>query len=282
VDRFLFAPFDPHALALFRVSLGALYLAFLIVSSPNWERFYAPDGMNGLHYHERTWSLFHLTADWLPVRAYWVLGVVAAIALTLGAATRLATVVLYALEVSLVNVAPQCTNGEDMVFRMALFWAAFMPLGACASVDARLRGAPTTVTPWATRGLQLNVALIYLISQPNKLLDDPAWKDGSAIYLTMASNAWTRWPWPSLFYGALSQLATWGSLAVELFFPLFVWFPRTRPWALGAIVALHVGIALTLANVTFFNLAMLATFWVFVPGETTRAWTTRLLHRVKT
>lgn len=281
-DKVLFSTFDPFSVGLFRASLGALYVAFLLVSGPNWNRFYAPDGVNGLHYHDRTLSLLHLTAGFLPVSVYWWLGLAAALALTVGFCSRTAAALVYVLETSLIQTAPQVVNGEDLVFRMVLFWAIFMPLGHCLSVDAWLRakrGLPALPPPtiWATRGLQANVALIYLVSQPNKLLDDPAWRDGSAIYLSMASNMWCRFPWPRLFYGPLSQLATWGSLCVELAFPLGVWFRRTRPYVLAAITLLHVGIAFMLANVTFFNLAMIVTFWIYLPGETTRAWFDKIL-----
>jgi hypothetical protein len=53
-------------------------------------------------------------------------------------------------------------------------------------------------------------------------------------------------------------------------FPILVWFKRTRLYAVAATAALHLGIAVRLQNVTFFTLSMVCSFWLFVPGETTR------------
>jgi len=51
---------------------------------------------------------------------------------------------------------------------------------------------------------------------------------------------------------------------------VLVWFRRTRHPAVVGLAALHLGIAVMLQNVTFFTLSMACSFWVFVPGETTR------------
>lgn len=275
-DRLWFAPADPFSLALMRVSLGVSLLAFFLVSAPNWHRFYAPDGVNALDWHEGTWSLFYWTEGIVPLDAWLGLALVASVFLAVGWLTRASTVVLYLIESSMIHSAPQATNGEDFVFRFLLFYGMCAPLGACLSVDnvafGRAEPAPEHFPAvWPTRLAQINVALVYLISLPWKLCDDKAWWDGSAIYYVMASATWSRWPWPSLFYGGLSHVSTWGTVVVEGAFPVLVWFRRPRPYVLAGIVALHASIAVVLSNVTFFNIAMLCSFWIFVPGESSRA-----------
>jgi hypothetical protein len=119
--------------------------------------------------------------------------------------------------------------------------------------------------------MQCNICLIYLISLPFKLVDDAAWLDGTAIYLAMTNDIWSRFPWPQLFYGGiLSPLFTYGTIVVEGLFPILVWIRSTRWVALTAITSLHLGIAVCLQNVTFFTLSMVCSFWVFVPGEAVR------------
>jgi hypothetical protein len=92
----------------------------------------------------------------------------------------------------------------------------------------------------------------------------------------MMNQMWSRWPWPEVFYGdwgdILSAIGTYGTVLIEGAFPLLVWFRPTRPYVLAAATAMHLGIAVFLQNVTFFSLAMVCSFWLFVPGETTRRW----------
>ena len=76
-----------------------------------------------------------------------------------------------------------------------------------------------------------------------------------------------------------SHVITWGVLGVELAIGLLVWNRRARPWVLGAGVALHLGIELTL-RVGFFSWVVLASYVAFVPPERAArlaAWCSRRL-----
>ena len=119
--------------------------------------------------------------------------------------------------------------------------------------------------------MQVNIALIYAISVPYKLVDDVAWVDGTALYWATHSNLWTRWPSFPLFYSPfLIKVMTYGTILVEGSFPLLVWFRPTRLLIIIAMASMHIGIAIMLQNVTFFTLAMVCSFWVFVPAPMLR------------
>jgi hypothetical protein len=297
-DRIWFRRFDPLSAGVFRIFLGTLLTVFYVAHYPTWERYYAADGMVSLtgadpsRSYQSWWNLFFWTEGVLPVRVFWWVGFLAAVGFTLGLMTRGCTVLLFAVQTSMSFSAPILVTGEDLTFRMLLFFGCFAPLGHCLSLDRWLRSrrrsgaAPRPLPPvWSVRLLQVNIALIYVFSLPNKLVDDVAWRDGTAIYWTMLSGNWSRWPWPGVFAGVtgdiLSALATYGTVLVEGAFPLLVWFPRTRPYVLAAATALHLGIAVFLRNVTFFTLAMVCSFWLFVPAETTRCWGTALARLVR-
>jgi hypothetical protein len=118
--------------------------------------------------------------------------------------------------------------------------------------------------------MQINVALIYLISLPYKFAQDPGWVTGDALHWTVASDMWGPFhhPWLTLSFGGwLRKLMTFGTVLVEAFFPLFVWFSPTRRIAILTIAALHLGIALTIPNVTYFTLSMVCTFPAFMTSE---------------
>jgi hypothetical protein len=280
-NAFWFGPLDPLPAAVFRISLGVLLVTSYLAAFPSWDRFYAADGMLSLHDATVTpispgrWSAFYWTEGILPVRTYWWLGLLAALGFTVGWWTRLSTVVLCALEASCVHRNPAVVNGEDLVFRMLLFYSCFAALGWTLSVDAWLlrarRPAPQPPERWPIRLIQINVALIYLISQVHKLTGDVAWLNGDAMYYTMINRTWSRWPWPELFYHrSVSSITTYGSLIAELMLPVAVCFRRLRLYGILAVTGLHVAIAVMLQNVTFFSLSMVCALSVFLSSEDIR------------
>jgi hypothetical protein len=281
-----FQPYDPLPAAVFRISLGVLFSAMYLALYPNWDRYFAPQGVLSLQdptlppLADDWWSLFY----WLPhvpVRVFWVIGLIAALAFTIGWRVRFWTVVLLVLETSMIARNRFAINGEDLVGRMLLFYGCFAPLGATLSVDAwvaRRRhvveaGPPAGATPriWPIRLMQINFALVYVFSLPLKLVGDEAWRNGEAIYLSVVSNMWSRVPWPQPFYGFLGTLMTFFSVAAEATFPILVWFSRTRPFTIAALASLHIGIAVVLKNVTFFSLTMVCSLFLFISANELRA-----------
>ena len=283
-NSFWFERFDPLALGVFRIFLGSLIAVFYLALYPNWERFYAADGVASLNQFanpDDIWSVFHWTESILPVGVFWWVGFGAALSFALGWKTRWSTTVLFVLESSLLNRSLPAMNGEDVAFRMLLFWGLFAPLGQSLSLDSYLRKRRgqwhrrELPVIWAMRAMQVNFALIYAISLPYKLVDDLSWWNGDALYYVIANDMWRRWPWPEVFYGfggALSKVLTYGTLLAETGFVLLVWFSRPRLYILAAVAALHVGIAILLQGATFFTLTMVSGLWLFVPAETARGW----------
>ena len=291
-NRVWFQPIDPFSAGLFRIALGLLLSVMFAALYPNWERYYAAGGLLSLHdpalprLPEDWWCVFRWTDGIVPIGAWWWLGLLAGLAFTVGWHTRVATIILYVLQTSMIHRNLMIVNGDDLVFRMLLFYGCFAPLGAALSVDQWLKrrravggsAPPDTVQPliWPIRLMQINIALIYLISLPLKLTDSLGeWLRGDAIYWAMMNAQWGRWPGAPVFYAhgpIVSQLATYGSAAIEAAFPLLVWFAPCRPYVLWMITALHLGIAVAIPNVLFFTLSMACAFLLFVPAETSRRW----------
>jgi hypothetical protein len=290
-DRVWFRRFDPLSVGAFRICLGGLLFVYYAALYPNWERFYGADGLLSLDAtdptrKQRPWlSVFTWTEGVVPVGVFWWVGVVAAVGLALGWRSRLWAALLFVLHTSMMMTNRWLIIGDDIVWRMLLFLGLFAPLGDRLSVDAWLQGRrdggkaadeSTWPTIWAVRLMQVNIAIVYLFSVPRKLAVNPDWLDGTAVYWILLNDTWGRWPWPSLFYGTggeiLSALATFGTILIEGAFPLLVWFRPLRMYVLAAATALHLGIALTMHNVVFFQFAMICSFWLFVPAEVTRRW----------
>ena len=294
-DRFFFSRFDPYSLALVRVSLGVLWLMVLLFMIPNWARFFAADGLPSavdpaLTSRQDPWSVFAWTDGWLNVWAWWVFGVVTAALWIVGLCTRTMTVAVWVLISSMVHRDLMLINGEDVVLHAMLWLALFMPLGHELSVDEWLRQrrlkkqgfADTRPLPmiWATRLMQLMIVSVYAFSLPRKLTSDVAWWNGDAFFFAVINHHWSRWPWKGLFFHHwLSATMTYGTIAAEGLFPIAVWFRRTRVAAVVVMTVFHVLIAVMLCNVAFFSLSMAATFWAFVPGQTSRRWVAILAIR---
>jgi hypothetical protein len=285
--RFWFKPDTGHTLGLFRIALGLLVVIIVALDGPQWERFYGVNATLPLSdaimaNKGYTHSILSILASPSYIWACYLTLLLSAICLTLGLLTRAASVIVYLVWISMFHRNPFWINGEDAVINMLLFFAMFAPLGFRYSIDSVLsrepRGIHVVRSAWSLRLIQLSVVMIYIFSLPAKYMDDIAWRDGSAIYYVSLSTRWFRFPEINIFHSLyLSVIATYATLAVELTFPLLVWFKRTRTFALISITVLHLGVAALLSStVTFFNLAMLVSFITFVPSASTRLWVGKL------
>src|SRR5437870_8637204 len=71
-DMCWFGRFDPISVGMFRIFLGVLITFFYIALTPNWERFYAADGIASVATNPAdAWTVFHWTEAFLPVRVFW-------------------------------------------------------------------------------------------------------------------------------------------------------------------------------------------------------------------
>ena len=285
-DRVWFRPFDPTSVGAFRLCLGVTLFLYYLALLPNYERYFAADGVLSLAPPgpERPprphLSVFTWTEGVVPVRAFAVVGLLASAVLAVGWRSRLWALTLLVLVTSQMLTNNLLNRGEDVVFRMMLFLGLFAPLDHSLSLAARKGGAPEEApTIWAVRLMQVSLALVYVLSLPRKLVGNADWLDGTAMYWILVNDTISRWPWPEAFHGLkgeiLSAVLTFGTILVQMAFPLLVWFRRTRAPVLLAAALMHLGIGVAIKNLGFFSAAMLCCFWLFVPGETTRRWLTR-------
>ena len=286
-NRFWFSEYDPFALGVFRIGVGALYFLMLLALSPNWERNYALNGISSIDLYpavQRGWSLFHWTENWFPVGFWLTVAFFATLSFIFGFFTRTSTLVLFLIEGSLVHRARMMTNGEDMVFRTCFFYSLFLPLGAELSLDRLLqRGRASLIKPliWPNRLLQLNLMAVYAFSLPFKLTNDPTWLNGEMMYWVLINENWSRWPWPTLLYqgpwqGEWVRLISYSALLVEGLSPILIWFRKTRGTTVLTLMAFHTLIAILIKNVAFFSLSMVVAMICFLPGEDVRRYFLRI------
>lgn len=136
--------------------------------------------------------------------------------------------------------------------------------------------------------IPLQMGYLYLNSAVGKF-SVPIWADGSALWYWVQHTGFNAAPltasvaWNVLQVPALSAVATWGVLALELFLAWGIVFARrssTRLRVLALGVAFHLGIAAVMGLISF-AIAMIAGLSLALvrPGDAA-AWTARLRSRL--
>ncbi len=114
--------------------------------------------------------------------------------------------------------------------------------------------------------------MIYLSAFWAKVGGAP-WRDGTAVSYALRMKNLARFPLPEAFTTSelVSNLMTFGTMAVELSLGLLVWNRKLRPWVLLAGVGLHLGIDYAF-RVGFFSYAIFILYLAFIPPETMDRW----------
>jgi hypothetical protein len=251
---------DLRSLAVFRVVLGLLVLADLAGRVTDLRAHYTDAGilprtdlinevlnrwafslnvMNGQTYFQAL--LFGITA-------------LAALGMLVGFRTRLMTVVVWVLVISIQWRNPMILNSGDGLLRLLLFWSMFLPLGAYWSLDRKLNASPPRLSmrflSMGTAALFLQIAFMYWFTVILK--SSPEWRvDGTALYYALGADQFATpiGDWLHQFPEVLKVL-TFATLGLEALGPLLLFFPLlTGPVRTGAVLAFmsfHFGIWLTM------------------------------------
>jgi hypothetical protein len=290
-DELLARPVPVRSLALVRALVGAVSILHL---GP-----IAGDAVAGDTFHDQ---FHHPYVSWypeagpVPYLVILIVGVVAAVAMSIGAFTRAATtittgVVGYHLFLSTTHMH----NNRAYLFAVLLILA-MSRCGDAISVDAwraKRAGAPlpSAAPGWPLWLLRFECATVYGASGLSKLLD-PDWFGGTVTWgRVTAQQAMVR---SSVLPGFVADLlldrsfhtvAAKGIVATELFIAAGLWWRRTRPWAVAAAVCFHVMIELS-AEVQVFSYLGLAVLFAWappsLPTERLRMMQNRRMSRTRT
>jgi hypothetical protein len=275
-DRFWFTPVETSTFALFRIAFALVTLAWTISLAPTLYAFYSTDGILPSQPDfagAAAWGLLGVFTGNAAVTMLYFLLFVASIFLLFGFQTRIAAVVVFVCLVSFGRRNPWVLNSGDQLLQALAFYVVLMPSGAALSVDRLLkRGEPFWEFPlravWPLRLVQIQVSIIYLAAVWAKVRGTN-WNDGTAVSYAMRVGDIARLPVPGFITDSLfiSNVLTYGTLAVELALGILVWNRVLRPWVLLLGVGLHLGIDYAV-RVGFFSYAILITYIAFLPPGT--------------
>lgn len=267
-------PLPALPLDVFRVSIGLITLAYFARTLLEVPLFGAVDGLID---HELMVATFPFTAL-SPLHAMlglgvgvqqvvFVIGCLAAVAITVGVAPRGFAAVAYVIAVSAYRWNFLVMYVDDAIVHLMLFWLMVLPVGRTLTLAPILRREEGAWRRWremwvpgaAVRCFVWNVMLIYLVAGLWKWTS-PMWRDGTALYaalklpVSIAPDFW------SLNHLVFLRPLNYAALLVETLFPfLFVMLRGRTPrlLLLASAVAFHAGMLATL-RIPFANLACIS------------------------
>jgi len=264
--RWAFDPVDTAPMAALRIACGLLVLGWTLSLLPDAQTFLSHDGLSP--------TVSGGSAGWwtLPIASpYGALAFLAAaaVALTLGWHTRIASVLVAFLLIVLERRNVYVLNSGDQLLRQLSLFLALMPAGETWSLDARRRGSQFRA-PWGLRLLQLQISVLYLFSVVAKL-GGASWQNGSAVGQALQLGDVLRIVVPHSLANSVtfSAVLTYGSLFAEAFLVVGLWLPKTRWYAMAVGVSIHLGIEATLL-IGWFSLTILSCYLAFVPADVLR------------
>lgn len=257
LETWFLAPRPIHALVGARIIFGATLFIAYALRAPAVLDLWGPRGFGGPDLMARVPGvpplhpglapaldlLRHVSSD-AVVMALYVLVLVASLAFTVGAATRISGAILFALHFLFWARNPVAYVGWGTYVNAPLLYLVLAPVGRRVSVDAwlrRRRGLPPLswiASGWPLRLLQIHVTTMYAVTGWSRL-DKPSWIAGDTVLIAFTSANFSRiaGDWSAL--APLLALGTWGALILEALAPFLLWIPRTRRLWACALIAMH-------------------------------------------
>jgi hypothetical protein len=268
-----FPPTDRRTLALFRIGSGLVTLAFAGTWLSHLQAFFSNEGYAQAAYVQVTtpyshYSLFFFNDSYTFVKICYALLVVSCLALIVGYASRLASILVYILFVSFTSRFPLLIYGGSEVLHFLLFFSMFLPYAPFIEQFKKITFWPakvTSVEAWGIRMIQLNLAIVYFFAGISKFRS-AGWFQGTELGNSLMTRFGIYGPGPLLHFPILNNILTYGTLALEISAP-FLLFPRStrRTWLLS-LVGMHFGILL-LMNASYFSEIMFVALVSFITTE---------------
>jgi hypothetical protein len=272
---FWFRPEPAYTLGLIRIAFGAIAIAWTVSLLPDLNDFF---GSGGVLPRQPAvpfeWGVFEFWTDDRALAIGWAVLLLSAIAMTIGWHSRLAALIVFVLIMSFEFRNSYIFNSGDNLLRVEALFLALSPCGAALSLDQkRMTGSFWTAqirAPWLVRLLQIQLSLIYLATFQIRMTGEK-WPQGTAMSYALRLEDMLIIPAPQWIStnALLMNIATWGTLVLELLIGVLVWNRRCRPVVLAAGVVLHSIIMITVA-VGFFTPAMFVLYLAFMSPETVR------------
>lgn len=282
--------FDLRSLALLRIGLALIIIAELIIRAGDLTAHYSDAGVVPRTLLKEIsspfyWSINSISGEPFVQGLVFLFAGLIAIALLVGYRTRLATIAMWALIISIHNRNPVLIFAADHVLRALLFWAMFLPLGANYSIDSALNSSteklPKRIVSAATLAFMIQMVLIYAGSAAFKTKSELWWPDGDAVYYALSFDAYATafgqflrsFPQPIL------KLLTWAALWFEWLGPFLIFIPFRitffRCVAVVSFILLHISFGLCF-ELGIFPYLSIVSWLAFIPTVVWDSWAEKI------
>jgi len=281
-----FQPSPTTPLEIARIGVGAALLMHYALATPHLAEFWGDTGwmprdllateVDDPFYQS---LFFYFTAPW-QLTAFHFLFLACCLALALGWRTSLVKWVVLIGQISYDHRNPMFLYGVDKILASLLLILCLAPIGRALSLDrvravrAVKRADPAATLPafqseWTgacTRLMQLQMAVLFFYSAVAKTGDD--WRGGEAVWKVFTNDE----QFSPFILGVLAShywlvnLATYGTLFIELAYPFLIWQRLTRPYLLAGALLLHSQFAI-LMGLFYFSFVMMMGHMSFVRPE---------------
>jgi hypothetical protein len=278
-DRFFFEERNLEILGWVRILVSVFLLINLVNLAPNVLEFFGPHGpitpdAARAVIDPDVISLFYfLPASDATVVALFTLLIAQVIMLGVGIFTRFQALCVFILLTSFHHRNILIFDGEDVVFRLFVFFLILSPAGHYLSLDRlRKRSHKDNIAPqfpvWPLRLFQIEMTFIYASTAIEKM-GGQEWLDGTALYYIYRLEEFERFPLPAAFFNEpiFFKTLTWMTVGTEAMIPIFLWFRELRLIGLVLGFGLHLSIEYQM-NLNMFQWIMMTGLCTFLPGTT--------------
>ena len=278
IRNLFFKPEAPQTLAYFRIAVSAFGLVQLFVLLPDWMWLYGPKGLlpweisdalntNGtpsLLFASNLLAHVHIS----PTATVYLVTIIYFLSLTallIGFKTRVMAITAWLMHLMINTTGHFTAYGVESFLHIALFYCAVLPVGYCLSIDAIKKR--TVIPPYlitlSVRIIQLHLCMMYLASGIEKSLGGQWWS-GEAVWLALQQDQFHKFDtgWMAQI-PILPKLLCWGTLLAETFYPIGIFYKKTKKVWLISIMSMHAFIALFLGLQLFGALMTLLNLTAF-------------------
>jgi len=283
---------DKRILGIYRIFFGLLIFTDILRRWDTRHIFYSNDGVV-YHYNSSSYfSLLNIFNDFLQpwmIDLFFIVGICFSILFIIGYKTKLSQFIIGTILISLHNRVILVENAGDFVMNCMIVWSFFLPLGSAISIDS-LKLSLKKYSDSNTNDLNNNIEIgcysyksiayfailfqisaIYFFTGLNKTGSD--WMSGTAVhYLYQLDTFLTPFGYLVRDYVgiAFSEIATYGTLTLELSVPFLLLFPLytryLRQIAVIALVIFHLVIMSSL-SIGLFSQTMIVSFILLLDGK---------------
>jgi Vitamin K-dependent gamma-carboxylase len=290
---FLFPSESDTWLAVFRIGLGLQVTLYALFLRSDWHYLFSSSG-KGLIGRELGEAITSFESPLIP-KLGWVIAVgrtlniseetvltfawvgllSAGCLLLLGLLSRPAAIVAWFIHLCAAESGGLLAYGADNFMTTALFYLMLSPLPDRYSFDhwvvkTKLKN-PQALGFWR-RVLQVNLCFVYFIGGLAKSLGN-GWWDGSNLWLSLIRPPFNLVP-PDLLVQFKFVLPLLGVsiCLLEVSYPVFIWWKKTRRIWLGCILAMHAAIGIMMGLYLFALVMIVMNLAAFgVPGASRKA-----------